>query len=309
MAPWVTTLACLAALAGCGSDDAAAPPSAPEAAPAAATALNDYDLVVTASAENNTLFADVYGIRLNPLRADRITSGKRISFLDANAERMVVAAADGPTDRLAYVRIDGELEPIPGLGRPFAYTPSLLPDGTILYHDFIETSTGDVNRYRAWDPQRRSATTVFRSRDELLGLTPGPGGRLALTRANRDGDTLIVRNAGGKLREFALDLDGSYKCWGRTHIAVTVNAGDSRFGDKPNGMLLVDPSNGSTTAVPGWQAIAWTADGSKLLARGTTDLASSELAFIDPASPSTPEAVGTIPDLAIYDGAWVHGVA
>lgn len=69
--------------------------------------------------------------------------------------------------------------------------------------------------------------------------------------------------------------------------------------------MLIDPTSGELTQIDGWQAIAWTPDGTKLLARGTANLADSELALIDPAKPDEPEILGTILGLAIYGGAWV----
>lgn len=272
--------------------------------------LSAYDLVVIASAENNPLFADVYGVTLDPAMAYRVTTDKRISSLDANAQRIVVAAADGPADRLAYVTDTGELQPIPGLGRPFAYTPEFRDDGSIVFADLVGTDSTSTNRYLAWNERDREKRVLFRSEKELNGPTPGPDSSLAFLLYKETGDDAVVlREASGKMLTFPLNGDGGYVHWGRTFIAATLNGAGSEFGDKASGMVLIDPDTGEQTPVPGWQPIAWTADGERLLVRKAGDEANSELALLDPARPSAPEPVGTIPDLAIYTGAWVRGMS
>ncbi|MBA3742310.1 hypothetical protein [Sporichthya sp.] len=302
-------LASVFALAGCGSDDQ--PSSAPAPSPAAtAPGLARYDLVVLASAENNPLFSDLYGITLNPLQAYRITTDKRISSMDVDTEQIVVAAADGPTDRLALVTGTGELRPIPGLGRPFAYNPSLLADGTILFEDFTESSREKVNRYRIWDPTRKKKATLFTSTQPLYGLHPGPKGSVALLLNNpTTNDAIVIRDAAGTQRTYPIAGDGGFITWGRTFVTTTLNEPDSQFGSKPKGLVLIDPVTGKRTEVAGWQPIAWTVDGTKLLVRGTDDLANSVLAVLDPSDVQSPQSIGTLENLAIYTGSWIRGNA
>ncbi|MGQ0623644.1 MAG: hypothetical protein ACT4PP_03170 [Sporichthyaceae bacterium] len=111
--------AALMSLAACSSDDGervAAP------APLVERELDSYDAFVLASDENNPLFADVYGLRFEPLVAERVTTMKRISSMGADVDHVVVSAADRDVDRLAVVNGDGTLAPVPGLGRPYAFT-------------------------------------------------------------------------------------------------------------------------------------------------------------------------------------------
>lgn len=293
-------------ISGCG-DDAAAPSALGATSPEAA--LSDYDLVVVASAENNPLYSDLYGITVNPLSATRITTDKRISSLDAFAGQVVVAAADGPTDRLAFVADNGVLTPIPGLGRPFAYSPNFRPDGSVVFRDFVQDNDVAIYRTREWDRTSERTRTLSRSKEELLGLQLASDGRSLYLRNNETGDdVVVVENTEGRQRSFRLNGDGAgYLGWGRDHIAATASAADASFGEQATGTVLITIDTGEQELVPGWQPIAWNGEGTKLLARSTADLARSELAFLDPLNPAAPERLGVLPALAVYFGSWMRG--
>lgn len=299
-------LVVFAGVSGCGDDEAA--PSALGAA-SQGRALSAYDLVVVASAENNPLYSDLYGITVDPLSATRITTDKRISSLDAFGGQVVVAAADGPTDRLAFVADNGDLTPIPKLGRPFAYSPNFRADGSVVFRDFVQDNDIAVYRTREWDQTSEQTRTLSRSKEELLGLQLGSDGRLLFLRNNETGDdVVVVENAKGKQRSFRLDGDGAgYLGWGRDHIAATANAADASFGEQATGTVFIAIDTGEQQLVPGWQPIAWNGDGTKVLARSTADLTRSELAFLDPRNPAAPERLGVLPALAIYFGSWMRG--
>lgn len=299
-------LVVLAGVFGCGDDTAA--PSALGVA-SAEPAFSDYDVVVVASAENNPLYSDLYGITVNPLSATRITTDKRISSLDAFAGQVVVAAADGPTDRLAFVADNGDLTPIPGLGRPFAYSPNFRPDGSVVFRDFVQDNDVAIYRTREWDRTTERTRTLSRSEEELLGLQLANDGRLLFLRNNETGDdVVVVENSKGRQRSFRLNGDGAgYLGWGRDHIAATANAADASFGEQATGTVLIAVDTGEQQLVPGWQPIAWNGEGTKLLVRSTADLTRSELAFLDPLSPAAPERLGVLPALAVYFGSWMRG--
>jgi hypothetical protein len=299
-------LAFLLALTACGSDRPDA--SSPLPAPSAGTADSaTYDLVVIGSAENNPLFSDLYGVTLNPLRVYRITTDKRVSAVDADTGQIVVAAADGPTDRLGIVTAAGDVMPIPGLGRPFAYTPSLMQDGSILYRDFIESGEEKTYRVRTWNPAAQKSATLFTSTRALYGLQPLPGGKFAQLQNNLTGDdAIVVRDTTGKQRTYPIPGDGGFVVSGKTQVATTLNAADSKFGTKPTGLALLDVGTGKVTKIDGWQPIAWTVDGTKLLVRSTDDLTNSVLAILDPENTGQPQPVGTLPNLAIYTGSWIR---
>ncbi|MGQ0466129.1 MAG: hypothetical protein ACT4QG_12490 [Sporichthyaceae bacterium] len=301
--------AALAALAlvlpaGCGGDSENT--AAAQATPVARD-LASYDAFVLASAENNPLFADVYGLRFDPLVAERITVDKRVSSLTADDERVLVAAADQDVDRPAQVTGTGELLPIPGLGRPFAYTP-YLRDGVMYYHDAQGEETTGKFRYWAWDLAKRQQSSLFRSKKDLASAHPlGEGRFMVRVPPDSQGDRLAVRNRSGKLTEFGLGGNVSDVLPGRDYFAATLVGEGDRFGDTPESLVLVDAKSGEHRRVPGLQVVAWNPDGTRLLARRIAAAGQSELVLLDPANPAEPVEVGTVPDLTIYTGTWVRG--
>lgn len=303
----VAAAAVLIGLPGC-SDAGSAAPGAPEATPVQARDLGAYDAFVIASADNNILFADVYGVRFSPLSADRITADKRISSLGADAEHLIVAAADTDVDRLAAVTGDGALVPVPGLGRPFAYNPHVT-DGVLFYEDIAGSEDREVNRYFRWDIDAQEESRLFRSGEQLDGITPiGKGSFVFAGTAGRadQEDSIVIRDPSGELAKYPVGGDTASMAVGARHVATTLVASGNNFGEKPADLVLIAISDGRQTRVPGLQAIAWTPDGTRLLARRTTSPTSSDLVLLDPAKPDQLNEVGSIPDLVIYSGTWVR---
>lgn len=305
----LVVVAIVATTAGCGGgeDRSGTTGGPPPAGPVSGRAIAEFELYVQASDQNNPLFADVYGISLEPLGAHRLTSGKRISSMDANADDIAVAAADGDIDRLGYVQGDGAIGPIPGLGRPYAHTPIFDRDGSIFYEDEVGSLDDPVFRYVDWDPRSGKKLVILKTRrDDLFGPIRGPDGRLTYIGGDdRDAELLFMDREGDR-ESLQLPTGSVNFFWGARWLALTLNAPDSRFGDKPTDLVLLDPDSGERKRVPGLQPITWTPDGSRLLVRTTGDPVNSELALLDPARPDTVEALGTIPDLVIYNGAWVE---
>jgi hypothetical protein len=144
-------LVIVAGCSGSGARDAAVAP----AVTAMARDLLSYDAFVLGSADNNPLSSDIYGIRFTPLTIDRITTNKRVSSLGADANHLLVAAGDEDIDKLAEVTGSGELLPIPGLGRPHAFSPALRAE--VMYFDDSEGDRASgINRYFAWDLNKRT---------------------------------------------------------------------------------------------------------------------------------------------------------
>ncbi len=288
-------------LAGCGSDDASA----------AADAWS-FDLVVVASATNDPLAADLYGIRLDPLTAVRLTQDKKISAVGATADRVVVAAADSRVDQLAFLTAAGELTEIPGLGRPFAYNPSFVDGHTLMFDDvLVPEEDVQVNRTLVWDETAQAKRVLFQTTDTLIGSTPGPEGQVALIRTRKNGrESVVVRDASGATREIPVEGDVGRLTWGPRYIAVALNSTDRKAGGDPSvALILIDPVAGKQLQLGASQPIAWTPDGSKLLVRKTGDAATSQLAWFDPENPDALGKIGGITGLVIYSGAWMKGVA
>lgn len=287
-------------LAGCGDDGAAA---------AEPPALRDFDLVVVASETDDPLAADLYGIRFDPLSAVRITRDKRISTVDATASRVVVAAADGRVDQLAFVDAAGELREIPGLGRPFAYNPSFVDATTLMFDDvLIPEEDVQVNRTLVWEEGAGARSVLFQTTDTLTGSTPGPDGQVALVRSRAKGESVVIRAADGATREIPLPGDIGDLDWGPRYIAVGLNNTERTKGADPSvALILVDPVEGRQLQLGASQPIAWTPDGTKLLIRQTGDATGSRLAFFDPTKPEELQRLGEVTGLVIYSGAWVRG--
>lgn len=297
--------ATVAVMASCsGSDEQQA-----AAQPASITRdLATYDAFVIASAENNILFADVYAVRFSPFTVDRITTDKRISSLGADADHVAVAAADTDVDRLALVNGDGTLTPVPGLGRPFAYNPHVA-DGVMFYEDIKGPEDNEINRYFRWNLAKQTKTTLFRSKEEFAGITPFSNRSFVFAGKTGQGtgeDAIVVRNRSGELTRYRVGGDSGSMSVGKNQVATNLLADGDGFNVGAESIVLITLANGKRTVVPGLQAICWTPDGTRLLARRTTSPTTSELVLLDPAKPDQLTEIGTAPNLVIYGGTWVR---
>lgn len=286
--------------AGCGTDDAnAGPADTPRG-------FSDFDLVVVASEKNDPLAADLYAIKLDPLTAVRITTDKKVSTVAARGDEVVVAAADGRVDQLALVATDGVLNPIPDLGRPFAYNPSFVDDRTLMFDDVLVPEEGvQVNRTVTWDDEMKLKSTLFQTDDNLVGSAPGPDGQVALVKTVKKGQSIVVRDREGATKEIPIEGNVGAVRWGTKYISIGLNAAKPIDGDPSIATILLDPDAGRQLQLGGSQPIAWNPDGSKLLVRKTGDGKSSALAMFDPTNPDAIEAIGTVTGLVIYSGAWL----
>jgi hypothetical protein len=302
------TLSALALMvcAGCSGSGSQAATATPSVTPLTHD-LSSYDAFVVGSAEDNPLFSDLYGIRFSPYTVDRITTDKRISSLGADEQHLMVAAGDEQIDKLAQVTGSGDLVPIPGLGRPHAYSPSLR-DGVMYYSDAEGDDATGENRYFAWDLTRRAKKLLFSSKDDVAPV-PASGGRLVLTKADKTGkDELLVRDASGQLTHLPVKARLGVDSVGRDFVAAaTLVGGDSNSDPKADGLILVTLKTGKAKRVPGLLVVCWSPDGTRLLAMRTGTTTSTQLVLVDLAAPDAPPlALQTLP-FATYEGVWVRG--
>lgn len=291
-------------LTGCSGGNSGAP--AAESAPVVRD-LAGYDVFVLANAENNRLFADVYGIRFTPFGIERITTNKRISSLGADRTHVMVAAADENIDQLARVTATGELEPIPGLGRPFAYGPQIV-DGVMYFDDSQGDPATGKNRFYAWDLDSQTRKLLFATNSEYGGVSPIGKGRLSLGVSK--GNELLIREKSGATRKLQIGGPTSSGGTSGSLAAFTLVGANSDFGTSPEALVLLNLDTGRRKSlIRGLQFIAWSPDGTRILARRTGNLTESRLVILDPAKPDVLMELATVPGLVIFGGVWVRGSA
>lgn len=295
-------------LAGCG-DGGETAESASQIPAAADSGVTGFDLYVAASEEGRIQFADVYGITLQPLRAYRITTDKRISAISASADKVVVAAADEQIDQLGELSADGLIRPIPGLGRPHAFNPQVLPSGNIRFLD-ANGEGENPNRFLEWDPNT-SRQKVLRSVGEstYLDFGTGPEGvTFQLLEGNTKRPQIKIFGS-KKTTTYPLPAESGSARWGKDQIAVQLRMETGAAFPTPVGALILNPDTGKQVTVNGWSPIGWSPDGAKLFVQRTGGAAGapSELGVLDSTDPQSVRSLGSIPYLEIYGGSWVRG--
>lgn len=290
-------------ISGCGGDGDA-PLAAAAQIDADAPPLHSFDIYALGSDAGNELFADIYGITLNPLRAFRLTAEKRVSWLSASADTIAVAAADQQADKLALVADGGVMAPWPGLGRPHAFAPEIQPDGTIRYQD---SGLGEkiISRYMSYDPVTERSRVLYRDEANIEIAAKGPDGTfLVVDHDLKRIDRVLVRDMDGKETAYPVaEAIGSPEL-GKSFISVPVY-GASDPAAPANGVGLINLKTGKVRVVDGWAELGWTPDRTKILVgRGGPD--STELAVLDPNRPDQePEILGAVPIKELYMASWV----
>lgn len=301
----LAALALLTGASGCGGESAPAEPAPP---PISARPASDFDIYLLASAENNVLFADVYGLTLKPLALHRLTAGKRVSTMDANADAVAVAAADGDVDRLGYLGPAGEIIDVPGLGRPAGYAPRFAGK-QLLFSDYypLGPQQRDNYRYFRYDTSSGRKSLLFNQSDDLFGPLPLPGEQTGYIAGSGRKVRLLIKNGSRTVRSLPAPAYAGGVRAGARWVAFGVKQPGEGFNVPAIGLELLDPKTGERHPVDGWQPIAWTPDGKKLLVRRAGSTTDCELALLDPDRPKDqPEPLGTIPNLVVYSGAWVQ---
>jgi len=299
----------MASLAGCGgsSGHTFVSDGQPTPGPVTTRPVNSFEIYLQASADGNPLFADVYGLTLNPLHVERLTSGKRISTMDADGEHVVVASADSDVgDRLGYVGDGGTVVDIPGLGRPEAFAPAFGRDNTLLFRDPIRNDATQVTGYRFFRfDEQTGRKTLLTKATGMSGPFPMADGQLGYI-TDAPHIRLLIKKGDRLVRTLSLPDTSADFFVGVGFAALTLESSASQFNDKPTDLVLLDLKTGKQRTIPGWHPICWNPDGTRLLVRRTADEGNSQLALLDPAHLKAPPApVGTIPHLVIYHGSWV----
>lgn len=117
----------------------------------------------------------------------------------------------------------------------------------------------------------------------------------------------MVRQASGKTKSFPVTANGFGLELGKNWLATTIQETSGTFGDKPSALELINRATGKFQRIEGLQAVCWSPDGTKLVARRVGDPLSSPLVLLDPNKPNDLVELGTVPGLAIYSGTWVRG--
>jgi hypothetical protein len=299
----------LLATAGCSGGGGSAAP-APTAAPSATPAAHDlasYQLFMMGSADGDPAGSQLYGVHLNPVSLDRLTTDTRIRSFAADADHLVVAFADGQVDKLAQVTSAGDLTPIPGLGQPDGTYP-MLRDGVLSYGDADGDAATGSHRYYAWNLAGQRKTLLFSSTfDEHP--KPAADGRFVLTEARPDGSAvLVVRDGKAEVRRVPLKVGVGAVRVGRDYAAATtLGASSAAAAALPDGLLLVNLATGKTTAVPGLMVLCWSPDGTRLLTVRIGATNDTQLVLLDPTQPEAPQQVLQTLPLPVFEGVWVRG--
>jgi len=297
-----TSVGLLFTLTACGGGSH---PTATETPP---PPLDRFDAILMGNAQDDNGHADLYGFTFHPLRAYRLTTGKNIDDFSVSGTTVLVAAADEQVDKLGQLGPGGQILPIPGIGRPHAFGPEIRPNGSIRYEDDKGSGKND-ERFVEFNP-RTGKTTVLYTGDgnEVGAFTTGPAGRLFYYNQGRTTHgQVVVIGPGKSTHTYRIATNIGTPAVGKRLIAVAVDAVDQLY--TATGVVLLDPATGKQTPVDGWSPVAWSPDGTKLLVErtGAAAKAPSELGLLDPADPTHPRPIGTIPHLSIYQGSWLRG--
>lgn len=269
--------------------------------------LNTFDIYLIGSADGNVLFADVYGVVLEPFRSYRLTADKRISAISANRKTVALAAGDEQIDKLGMLVAGGEIAPIPGLGRPHAFSPEFQPDGTLRFSD-LGPGEEIVNRYVSYDLETQKTTVLFKSKDEIeIDSAATGGGFFVVDRTQGRDSRLVLTSFKGAARPFSIAPSIGGAISGKRLVAVPVYS-SADPDDPATDTAVLNPKNDSVETIKGWAPLGWAPDGTRLLVvrTGMPALLDSELAVIDPANPDQPQILGTIPGLTVYGASWVE---
>lgn len=190
----------------------------------------------------------------------------------------------------------------------FVQDAAVSPDGIIAYTT-TRPVAGDAAtaRLHAYDPKTGDNTRPILADNRFLSRPSwGPGGRIAVFRqALRQNEVpeVTILEPDGTARHFALSpppLMGNVLnvAWGTSSlVAVSYDILD------PNPVLvtvLLDPDTGMQRVIRGYHALAWSPDGTTLLAQGE-----SELALLREPDFSRPRKLGRPPSGAL-GAAWLE---
>lgn len=314
----LVTLAAVAALAlpACDKDDGAAGTTTTSGAEAAAPAAKV--VAVTAPlpgrlylmAGQRPLDADLYQFIPAERRLDRLTTGARIDVVTGCPGAVIVAASQaevGLDSHLQEFR-DGQLRPLPGLGRPPGYLPTASSDCRLAYVWYAGDRSAQTQEVLVWKPgQSAPAAVASGPAGDIATKAWGPGGELALVKGPYQGpETVVIRPPGGGERVVGgLPANVGALAWSRSGL-MAVDAMNTGGADEPTAVVFADPAAGGGVKgrLEGWTVLDWSPDGATLL---VVDAATSRrLGTVAAADLATVQPVAEL-DTPVWDGIWQNG--
>lgn len=223
--------------------------------------------VIYAAAGEDPYNAELYEIELGRRICMRqLTEGARISEVTAGDGMLIVSNARGIIgDRIELFR-DGRFQPVPQIGRPYAFGPALSPDGRTLA--FI-AAHGPGNRVKAivvisLSDGHRTRLFASRSSRELPGgIAWGPAGELAFPYGDRRQQHLVIVPLPGNPPKLIADQD----VWAPTirwHPGDLIALG-APIAFREGRTLLLTPDGGEVALIEGWSPVGWWPSGGLLL--------------------------------------------
>lgn len=297
--PLVSVLALLLGAVAC-SDTSPAPPARP-----AAPLINLPSGTLYLVAGERDIAADLYRVRTGHPTVDQITRfapGAGVSTLTAGSGRVIVAAAPQRTDKI-YTVVGRRLDL---LVDDRVFGPALSHDGRLAYTNLrFGAPRPDASKTFAIVVRQLATgeeTTLYESPLPTYLSSGGawsPDGSILLTQmdANYQAPRILILAADGSSRQLVTQLPNpGGALWSREgFLAVTDDdAGATEI-------LAPVPSSDRRRVPAGWNARAWSPDGSSLLVSQ-----GKRVGLVSPADTSTVRPLGQA-QFPIYAAAWLEG--
>lgn len=251
-------------------------------------------------AGDNDLSADLYDLTLAPIVLRRITCEQRVSTVAGRSGSIVVAAAQrevGYSDHIQQL-VGDRLAPIDGLGLVSGFNPDVGPDSRVMFTQISGTKEAPRLDVNVFDPATKVTKTLLSGDPNVLvGGVFGPDGRVAIGRHEPSGDKLILLGEKGKqdILQPGVAKMGNLQ-WGRSGWIAIQDIGV--------GAVFFDPRSKERVAVPGWQVLAWSPDGTSLLVAGGEK--HMTLGLAKPSAGSTVQNIIDLPH-SVFAAVWLSG--